>query len=140
MNDATTTTEGSAAPATRGRALNVTLWVLQALVAIQFAFAGILKVSGSPQMVDMFATIGAGQWFRYVIGALEIAGAIGLLILLLSGLAALGLVALMVGAIVTNLFILGVGPWIPIVVLLMSAVVAWGRWPQTEALAGKLTR
>jgi hypothetical protein len=32
---------------------------------------GLAKVSGSPMMVEMFATI--GQWFRYVIGALEIA-------------------------------------------------------------------
>jgi putative oxidoreductase len=28
-------------------------------------------------MVEMFATIGIGQWFRYVVGALEIAGAVG---------------------------------------------------------------
>jgi putative oxidoreductase len=34
-------------------------------------------VFGDPAMVEMFATIGIGQWFRYVVGALEIAGAVG---------------------------------------------------------------
>jgi uncharacterized membrane protein len=46
----------------------------------------------------MFATIGIGQWFRYVVGALELAGAVGVLIPRLSGLAALGLIGLMAGA------------------------------------------
>ena len=28
--------------------------------------------SGDPEMVDMFTMIGAGQWFRYAIGALRL--------------------------------------------------------------------
>jgi hypothetical protein len=104
-------------------------------LALQFAGAGLLKVSGAPAMVDLFATIGAGQWLRYVVGALELAGAIGLLVPRLSGLAALGLVGLLVGATATNLFILDDGPWLPIGLLLASVLVAWGRWPQTKALA-----
>ncbi len=76
----------------------------------------------------MFTTIGVGQWLRYVVGALEIAGAIGLLIPRLSGLA-----ALLVGPTVTNLLILGDGPWLPLVQLLLSTLVVWGRWSQTKA-------
>jgi hypothetical protein len=73
-------------PATsRGRGLNVTLWVLQVLLAFQFAMAGLAKVLGDPAMVEMFATIGIGQWFRYVVGVLELAGAVGVLMGRLSG-------------------------------------------------------
>ena len=32
------------------------------------------KLAGDPVMVDMFADIGAGQWLRYLVGALEVAG------------------------------------------------------------------
>ena len=126
--------ETPAAPATRGRALNIALWVLQALLAFQFASGGLLKVSGDPAMVEMFANIGAGQWFRYVVGALEIAGAVGVLIPRLSGLAALGLVCLMAGATATNVFILGTNPLLPIALMLVSCLVAWGRWPRTRTL------
>jgi putative oxidoreductase len=109
------------------RLAGIALWVLQAALAFQFAGAGLVKLTGSPEMVDMFATIGAGPWLRYLVGALELAGAVGLLVPMLSGLAALGLAALMVGATVTNLLILGASPWLPVGMLAASALVAWGR-------------
>jgi putative oxidoreductase len=140
MSDTRATSQTPAAPATRGRALNVMLWVLQVLLALQFAMAGLAKVGGDPAMVEMFATIGIGQWFRYLVGALELAGAVGVLIPRLSGLAALGLVCLMAGATATNVFILGANPLLPIGLLLVSALVVWGRWPQTRTLAGSLGR
>ena len=84
---------------TRKHASSIALWTLQVLLAAMFAMAGLAKVFGDPAMVEMFDTIGIGQWFRYLVGALEIAGAVGVLIPRLSGLAALGLVCLMVGAI-----------------------------------------
>ncbi len=120
--------------ATRRRTLGIALWVLQALLAFQFAMAGLAKVFGSPAMVEMFAIIGIGQWFRYVVGALELAGAVGVLIPRLSGLAALGLVGLMAGAILTNVLVLGTSPLLPIVLLVVSSMVAWGRWPRTRTL------
>jgi putative oxidoreductase len=120
--------------------VNFTLWVLQALLALQFAMAALAKMGGDPTMVEMFATIGIGQWFRYVIGALEIAGAIGLLIPRLSGLAALGLVCLMVGASLTNLFVLGTSPLLTVGLMVVSALVAWGRRARTRALLGGLGR
>jgi putative oxidoreductase len=138
MSDTHATRQTQAA--SRGRALDVALWVLQVLLALQFVMAGFLKVSGDPAMVDMFATIGIGQWFRYVVGALELASAVGVLIPRLSGLAALGLVCLMAGATLTNLFILGASPLVPIVQLVVSALVAWGRWPRTRVLLDKLGR
>jgi uncharacterized membrane protein len=88
----------------------------------------------------MFGQIGAGQWFRYLIGSLELAGAVGLLIPALSGLAALALSALMAGASITNAFIIHTSPLVPLVFLVISVVVAWGRWPQTRALAARAIR
>jgi putative oxidoreductase len=110
------------------------LWVLQVVLAIMFAMAGFAKVGGDQAMVQMFATIGIGQWFRYLVGALEIAGAVGVLISRLSGLAALGLLCLMAGAILTNVLVLGTSPLLPIVLMVVSALVAWGRWPRTRTL------
>jgi putative oxidoreductase len=120
--------------ATRRRALSIAVWVLQALLALEFVMAGLAKVFGDPAMVEMFATIGIGQWFRYVVGMLELAGAVGVLIPRLSGLAALGLTGLMAGATLTNVLVLGTSPLLPIVLLMVSAVVAWGRWPRTKSL------
>jgi putative oxidoreductase len=118
-------TAGQAPAATaRRRVLSIALWALQALLAIMFAMAGLAKVFGDPAMVEMFATIGVGQWFRYVVGTLEIAGAVGMLIPQLSGLAALGLVCLMVGASLTNVLVLGASPLLPLVLLALSALVA----------------
>jgi len=129
-----TTNQTPTTTATRRRALGIALWVVQALLALTFAMAGFAKVGGSPAMVEMFATIGIGQWFRYVVGALELAAAVGLLVPRFSGLAALGLIGLMAGATLTNVLILGASPLLPIALMLVSALVAWGRWPRTRAL------
>jgi hypothetical protein len=46
----------------------------------------------------------------------------------------------MMGATVTNLFILGESPWLPVGLLLVSALIARGRWSKTKALTGRLRR
>jgi putative oxidoreductase len=134
MSDTGTAGQTPATRATRRRVLTIALWALQALLTIMFAMAGLAKVFGDPAMVEMFATFGIGQWFRYVVGALEIAGAVVVLIPQLSGLAALGLLCLMAGATLTNVLVLGTSPLLPIALMLVSALVAWGRWPRTRAL------
>lgn len=125
---------------TRWRAGTIVLWALQAALAAMFAGGGLAKVTGSPEMVDMFAQIGAGQWLRYLVGALELAGAAGLLIPRLAGAAALGLVGLMLGATVTNLFILNVGPALSVGLLLVASLIAWLRRAQLSTLAALYTR
>ena len=49
---------------------NFALWALQAVLALMFAMAGFAKVGGDAAMVKMFATIGIGQWLRYLVGTL----------------------------------------------------------------------
>lgn len=99
-------------------------------MAAFFAFASAApKLSGESSAVEGFDVIGAGQWFRYFIGIVELAGAIGLVIPRLSGLAAIGLALLMVGAAYTNAFIIdGYFPVItPLILLVLFVFVAWGR-------------
>jgi putative oxidoreductase len=133
-------TTSATPPATRRRGRAITLWGLQVLLAVAFAAGGLLKLGGAHQMIVLFAKIGAGQWFRYLIGTFEIAGAAGVLIPAMTGLAALGLTGLMAGASITNAFAIHTSPVVPLAFLVISAVVAWGRWPRTKALAARLRR
>lgn len=124
---------------TRAKAANVALWVLQVALAAEFIVnAGAGKLLGSEQSVQLFADIGAGQWLRYLTGALEVAGGLGLLVPRLSGLAALGLVGVMGGAAVTDAFIVDDSPVIPLILLIAAAIVAWFRRDRTLALIREL--
>lgn len=118
--------------------LTVVLWVAQILLAAFFLLVqGIPKLAGSADAVRLFDDIGLGQWLRYVTGVLEVAGAIGLLIPRLAGLAALGLLGVMVGATVANLFLAEgyAGYAIQTVILgVIFAFIAWARWPEVRGL------
>jgi uncharacterized membrane protein YphA (DoxX/SURF4 family) len=126
-------TEGRQAGST-GKLVNVVLWVLQIAAALMFLMTGFSKLSGNEQMVGLFEAIGFGQWFRYLTGALEVAGAILLLIPRTSGLGALILVGVMIGAIMTHLFIIGGSPLMAIILLIVTGVIAWGRRQRTMTL------
>jgi putative oxidoreductase len=73
--------------------------------------------------------MGAATWFRYFIGLVELAGGIGLLVPRLAALAAIGLALLMVGATITQAFILDGGPLVftPIILFGLFVVIAWCR-------------
>ena len=120
-----------------GRIGNVVLWVVQAVLALVFAGSGISKLAGDGSMVDMFADIGAGQWLRHLVGTCEALAVVGLLVPRLAGAAALGLVALMVGATLTNVLVLHVSPAFTLVLLAAAAVVAWDRW-RVPARGGRM--
>ena len=113
--------------ATKRRALAVVLWTLQIVSAALFLFSGALKLTGAPMMVQMFDTIGLGQWFRYLTGGLEVISAVLLLVPSLARFGALALAVTMVGAILTHLFIVGGNPAVPIALLAATATIAWVR-------------
>jgi putative oxidoreductase len=117
-----------------GKVINVVMWVLQIAAAGMFLMVGFLKLSGNPQLVGLFEAIGLGQWFRYLTGSLEVGGAIMLLIPRLSGLGALMLAGVMIGAVITHLFIVGGSPLMAIILLVVTGVVAWGRRQRTMSL------
>lgn len=99
------------------------LLLIRILLALAFVAAGSAKLAGVEMMVVTYNTIGIGQWFRYLTGALEVGSAI---LLFVPGKQAWGaalLVCTMIGAVFAHVFILGPGA-IPAVVLgALSATV-----------------
>jgi hypothetical protein len=108
------------------KALNITFWVLQFLVAAAFLMAGATKLAGAQMQVATFEKIGLGQWFRYFTGGFEVTCAILVMAPRAAALAA-GLLAATIGAIATHLFIIGGSPIPAIALLVMTAAVAWYR-------------
>lgn len=115
------------------------LWIVQVLLALLFLFAGGMKLIIPP---DVLASMGSpnqiqlpGLLVRFV-GVAEVLGALGLILpgLLrikpwLTPLAAAGLVVIMIGAVALTLAAGEVMPaLIPLVVGLLAAFVAYGRW------------
>lgn len=107
-------------------------WLLTIFLALAFLAAGGAKLASQPGMVTEFAEIGAGQWFRYVTGILEVSGAIGLLIPKIRFWAALQISAVMVGATFTNIWILHLPATARLTSFLLAAalLLAWLRRPQ----------
>jgi len=117
--------------------LNGTLWVIQLLGAILALILGLAKLSGDEQMIRTLAFFGVGQWFRYVTGLIDFASAIMLLIPALSGIGALLLVLTATGAILANMVIMGVSQALPLGLLVVVSVVAWGRKETTLRWLGR---
>jgi putative oxidoreductase len=112
----------------RPRARVLLLWTLQIVAAAMFLFSGTLKLAGAAAMVQLFANIGIGQWFRYATGTIEVVGA---LLLLTPSLALVGAVALaltMVAAVATHLLLVGGSPAPAAILLLITSTIAWMRW------------
>jgi uncharacterized membrane protein YphA (DoxX/SURF4 family) len=113
----------------------VVLWVGQLALASAFLVAGGAKLAGAPAMVGMFNAIGVGQWFRYVTGAIEVTGAVSLLVPALAPYGAILLAVTMVCAVATHLLIVG-GSALPALVLLAASVaIAWARRDRLERIA-----
>jgi len=114
--------------------MTVALWIVQALLAALFLFAGGMKLV--LPIAEMTAQIPMPGWFLRFIGVAEVLGALGLVLpgLLhirpaLTALAAAGLLLIMVGA--TIITLLHMGPALalfPAVTGLLAAFVAYGRW------------
>jgi putative oxidoreductase len=120
-------TTPSAPPATRNRP-RVALLAARIVLAVVFVLAAYTKFSGQKEMVDGFTQIGAGQWLRYFVATCEVAGGIGVLVPRLRALAAAGLVGLMIGATIVNIFVLK--PVVAPVTVLLALIAAWVAWQE----------
>jgi hypothetical protein len=125
--------------AERRRGVNIAVWVLQVLLAGTYVMAAFPKVTANPQAVTAFTEMGLGTTGMYIIGALELAGAIALLIPRLCGLAGAAFVALMIGAVIATVLTTGATMAVlPAAVLVLVSVVAWTRRQRTTALVNTL--
>lgn len=126
-------------PVRRRRAGTVALVVAQVLLALVVGSGGAMKLAADPVMVSLFDDIGAGQGLRVLVGSLEVAGAVGLLVPRLATLAALGLTLLLLGATATNVLVLDASP-VSAAVLALAAgavtVVRRRRSPGTPSRVG----
>jgi uncharacterized membrane protein YphA (DoxX/SURF4 family) len=115
------------------------LWIVQALLALLFLFAGGMKLIQPIEALTQQMPL-PGLFVRFI-GVAEVLGAIGLILpgLLrirpwLTPLAAVGLVLIMIGATVLTLaggeVVLAL---IPLLVGCLLALVAYGRWSSLTA-------
>ena len=96
--------------------------ILTWLLAFMFVAAGIPKLIGIESVAAEFARFGYPEWFLRFIGAAELAGGVGLLIPGVKRVAAMGMLAIMLGAMWT-LFSVGQSPVPPLLVGGMLAVL-----------------
>ena len=116
--------------------MSYALWIVQGLLAILFLWAGGIKLILPLEKLTGPMPVPLPSLLLRFIGVAEVLGAIGLILpgLLrirpgLAPLAAAGLVIIMLGATVFTLAGGDVAPaLIPLVVGLLSAFVAYGRW------------
>lgn len=113
---------------------HVALWVIQGILTVLFLFAGGFKLATPVATLAKLSPLPA-PFFKFI-GVCEVAGALGLILpgvlrvrTDLTALAALGLVIIMIGAVVTTVVTAGLGPAVlPFAVGVLAAIVARGRW------------
>ena len=110
----------------KAKAQTIGLWALTLLLVLMFFMVGLDKFT-SPGWMERFANWGYPENFLYVIGVLEMLGAVVLLIPRLASYAAGGLIVLMIGATITHL-IHGEFPGSAIHLILLS-IVLYARRP-----------
>ncbi|MGW5739795.1 DoxX family protein [Amycolatopsis sp. NPDC003861] len=119
--------------------MNVALWIIAGLLALAFLAAGAMKLLQSKEKLvasGMAWADGYSGGSVKGIGAIEVLGALGLILPallviapILTPIAALGLAIVMLGAIIVHIRrkenqALGA----PVVLLILCAIVAWGRF------------
>jgi uncharacterized membrane protein YphA (DoxX/SURF4 family) len=117
--------------------MNVALWIAQVLLALIFLFAGGMKLVMPVE--ELTAQMPMPGVLVRSIGIVEVLGGLGVILPWLTGirpgltpLAAAGLVIIMIGATVVTVMIVNIAmALIPLVVGLLAAFVAYGRWRLT---------
>ncbi|MEU6684952.1 DoxX family protein [Streptomyces sp. NPDC046832] len=129
------------APA-RGRRARIALRALQILLALFYAIASALpKLIGHESAAESFERLGWGSAGMYTIGALELAGAIALLVPVLQSVAAMALGALMVGAFIVQIAVFdGQYAATPLILIVPLALIAWARRGRNADLLTLLRR
>jgi uncharacterized membrane protein YphA (DoxX/SURF4 family) len=117
------------------RKTNITLWIIQSLVAAVFLMAGVMKLVIPVEQLAANGPVIFPASFLHFIGVCETLGALGLILpgathikTFLTPLAAAGLVIIMIGAVVTTVATgPAAGAIVPLVVGILAATIAYGR-------------
>ncbi len=111
---------------TRGAGDVLAAWLPRVTVALIFLSVGWEKFGEHGPWIRIFARIGFGDWFRYLTGTMQVGGALLMFVPRLVRLGAAVLACTMIGAIVTNIFILNSGLSAIIPSALLAAIVFVG--------------
>lgn len=121
---------------TLSRRPHLAVLTLQIVLALFMGIASAApKLIGHSSAAESFDKIGFGDWFMYLTGGLELAGAIALVIPILSGLSALAFMGLMIGAFITQVTVFG-GQYAitPVILFVVFGGIAWVRRNHTAEL------
>ncbi|MEU3922757.1 DoxX family protein [Streptomyces sp. NPDC029004] len=131
-NTAAATTSGT----TLSRRSHLAVRTLQIVLALFMAIPSAApKLIGHSSAAESFDKIGFGDWFMYLTGGLELAGAIALVIPILSGLSALAFMGLMIGAFITQVTVFdGQYAITPVILFVIFGGIAWVRRNHTAEL------
>ncbi|QIZ50523.1 DoxX family protein [Dickeya zeae] len=121
----------------KSRKTRITSWMLQLLAAAAFIAAGSAKLAAIPMMVDLFDKIGFGQWLRIFTGIVEITGGLALLIPATAAYGGVVLACTMAVGVMTHLLIIGGNPAPAIMLLIMTASIAYLRRESFLIFSGK---
>jgi len=112
---------------------NLWLWIVQVLLALVFLFTGGSKLATPTEVLAAQSHL-PGLFMKFI-GVCEVLGALGLILPglfhvwpQLTPLAAACLIIIMIGATVSTAILLPVALPMPVIVGLLTAFVAYGRW------------
>ncbi|HET6355582.1 DoxX family protein [Streptomyces sp.] len=143
---AATTSSNAAAVTTSGTTLSrrshLAVRTLQIVLALFMAIPSAApKLIGHSSAAESFDKIGFGDWFMYLTGGLELAGAIALVIPILSGLSALAFMGLMIGAFITQVTVFdGQYAITPVILFVIFGGIAWVRRNHTAELVALIRK
>jgi uncharacterized membrane protein YphA (DoxX/SURF4 family) len=115
--------------------MSIVIIILQVLSGLLFLVIGSMTIAGRKFFVEAFRAFGYPQWFRVVIGSLEVLGGLGLIIGIwvpwLAALASTGLALIMLGAVSSLLRTRAPLQKVafPLLVGVLAVVVAVSYWP-----------
>jgi uncharacterized membrane protein YphA (DoxX/SURF4 family) len=107
---------------------SIGLWALKIVVGLAFIAFASFKLTGAPMMVREFDQIGLGQGFRYLTGLLEVAGAVLLIVPSTTRFGSPTLLAVSVGALITQAAILHGDVVHTIVLIVITGFLSWLAW------------
>lgn len=118
---------------TPSKVRTIVTWILRIIVGFAFLGIGIEKLTGTMGTVPFFDAIGWGQWFRYVSGAMDTAGALLIFVPRLTSYGAL-IITCTVGlgtvlCYTKNLF----NPVFPLIMTLLAASLVWLAWKPSRS-------